>query len=195
MEPPNQDQVTELLLRWRAGDRASLDKLVLLVEEELRRIAHGYMLKERRRDQTMQTGALVNEAYLRLVRQEGIDCQSRADFLGIAAHLMREILCDRARRFYSKKRGSGRQQLQLDEALVFSDAKSASLIALDDALKNLAGFDSRKAQIVELRYFGGLTVDETADALLVSRTTVVRDWQLAKAWLKRELSAGVNDGA
>ncbi len=194
MEPPNQEQVTELLLRWRAGDRASLDKLVTLVNEELRRIAHIYMLNERR-GHTLQTGALVNEAYLRLVRQEGVDCQSRADFLGIAAKLMREILVDRARRFYSKKRGSGRQQLQLDEALVFSDAKSASLIALDDALKNLAGFDSRKAQIVELRYFGGLTVDETADALLVSRTTVVRDWQMAKAWLKRELSPGMNDGA
>lgn len=194
MQPPTQEQVTELLLRWRAGDRACLDKLVPLVNDELRRIAHSCMLKEHR-DHTLQTTALVNEAYLKLVRQGQVDCQSRAQFLGIAARLMREILVDRARKFRSKKRGGGRELLPLDEGLVFSQAKSAGLVALDDALNNLAGFDARKAQIVELRYFGGLTVEETADALLVPRTTVVREWSLAKAWLKRELCPKDGDGS
>ena len=193
MQPPKQEQVTELLLRWRAGDRACLDKLVPLVGDELRRIAHSCMLKERR-GHTLQTTALVNEAYVRLVRQGQVDCQSRAQFLGIAARLMREILVDRARKFRSKKRGGGRELLRLDEGLVFSQTKSAALVALDDALNNLAGFDARKAQIVELRYFGGLTVEETADVLLVPRTTVVRDWGLAKAWLKRELCPRDGDG-
>jgi RNA polymerase sigma-70 factor (ECF subfamily) len=193
MQPPKQERVTELLLRWRAGDRACLDRLVPLVDEELRRIAHSYMRKERQ-GQTLQTTALVNEAYLRLVHQGHADCESRSQFLAIAARLMRQILVDRARRFRSKKRGSGAELLPLDEGLVFSSVRSASLVALDDALKNLAGFDARKAQIVELRYFGGLTVEETAEALLVHRNTVVRDWNLAKAWLKRELCARDGDG-
>jgi len=186
MQPPSQEQVTELLLRWRAGDRACLDRLVPLVNDELRRIAHGCMLKERH-GHTLQTTALVNEAYVKLVHQAQVDCQSRAQFLGIAARLMRQILVDRARKFRSKKRGGGAELLPLDEGLVFSPAKSAALVALDNALHDLAGFDARKAKIVELRYFGGLTVEETADALLLPRTTVVRDWGLAKAWLKREL--------
>ena len=193
MQTPRQEQVTELLLRWRAGDRACLDQLVPLVDEELRRIAHNCMQKERR-GHTLQTTALINEAYLRLVRQGQVDCQSRAQFLGIAARLMRQILIDCARKFRSEKRGSGGEPLPLDEGLVFSPAKSAALVALDDALTNLAGFDERKAQIVELRYFGGLTVEETAEALLVHRTTVVRDWGLAKAWLKRELCPKDGDG-
>lgn len=186
MEPSRQELVTELLLRWRAGDRACLDQLVVLVNDELRRIAHGCMQKERY-GHTLQTTALVNEAYVKLVHQAQVDCQSRVEFLGIAARLMRQILVDRARKFRSKKRGSGAELLQLDEGLVFSSTRSASLLALDDALDELALFDSRKAKIVELRYFGGLTVDETADALSIHRTTVVRDWGLAKAWLKREL--------
>lgn len=194
MQPSRQEKATELLLRWRAGDRACLDQLVALVEDELRRIAHGYMLRERR-GHTLQTTALVNEAYLRLVRQGQVDCQSRAQFLTIAARLMRQILVDRARKFRSKKRGSGAERLPLDEGLAFSPAKSAALMALDDALRELAGFDERKAQIVELRYFGGLSVEETAEALLVHRTTVVRDWTLAKLWLKRELCPkGINAG-
>jgi RNA polymerase sigma factor (TIGR02999 family) len=150
------------------------------------------MVKERR-GHTLQTTALVNEAYLRLVHQAQVDCQSRAQFLGIAANLMREILVDRARRSRSKKRGGGAELLPLDEGLVFSPAKASALVALDDALNDLAGFDPRKAKIVELRYFGGLTVEETAEALLVHRTTVVRDWTLAKLWLKRELSPKGSD--
>ena len=193
MQPPSQELVTELLLRWRAGEQACLDQVVPLVNDELRRIAHNFMLRERR-GHTLQTGALVNEVYLRLVRQGQVDCQSRAQFLGIAARLMRQILIDRARKFRTRKRGSGAELLPLDEGLIFSTTKAAALVALDDALHHLAGFDARKAQIVELRYFGGLTVEETADALLVHRTTVVRDWTLAKAWLKRELSPSDKDG-
>jgi RNA polymerase sigma factor (TIGR02999 family) len=168
--------------------------LVPLVDDELRRIAHGCMLKERH-GHTLQTTALVNEAYLRLVHQGQVDCQSRAQFLSIAARLMRQILVDRARKFRSKKRGSGAELLPLDEGLVFSPAKSAALVALDDALNHLAGFDARKARIVELRYFGGLTVEETAEALSMHRTTVVRDWSLAKAWLKRELCPQESDAS
>lgn len=185
MEPIRHELVTDLLLRWRAGDRQCLDQLVPLLEDELRRIARVCMRKERS-GHTLQTTALVNEAYLRLVQQRQVDCQSRAQFLGIAARLMRQILVDRARKFRSKKRGGG-ELLPLDEGLVFSPAKSASLVALDDALHLLASFDARKAQIVELRYFGGLTVEETAEALAVRPKTVLREWGLAKAWLKREL--------
>ncbi len=185
MEPIRHELVTDLLLRWRAGDRQCLDQLVPLLEDELRRIARVCMRKERS-GHTLQTTALVNEAYMRLVQQRQVDCQSRAQFLGIAARLMRQILVDRARKFRSKKRGGG-ELLPLDEGLVFSPAKSASLVALDDALHLLASFDARKAQIVELRYFGGLTVEETAEALAVRPKTVLREWGLAKAWLKREL--------
>ena len=163
------------------------------LESELRRIAHRCMVKERR-GHTLQTTALVNEAYLKLVRQGKADCQSRSDFFGIAARLMRQILIDRARKFATQKRGSGDQLQPLDEGMVFSTAKSASLVALDEALQKLAALDERKAQIVELRYFGGLTVEETAEALFVGRTTVVRDWSFAKAWLKRELRPKDGDG-
>jgi RNA polymerase sigma-70 factor, ECF subfamily len=193
MQAPTDGQVTELLFRWRAGDRASLDQLVPLVYGELRRIAHSCMVKERR-GYTLQTTELINEVYLKLVRQGKVDCQSRSDFLGIAARLMRQILVDRARKFTTKKRGLGAELQPLDEGIVLSPAKSASLVALDDALQKLAAFDERKAQIVELRYFGGLTVEETAKVLLIARTTVVRDWSFAKAWLKRELCSKDGDG-
>jgi RNA polymerase sigma factor (TIGR02999 family) len=144
-------------------------------------------MRAERSGHTLQTTALLNETYLKLVQQGQVDCQSRAQFLGIAARLMRQILVDRARKFRSRKRGGGAELLPLDEGLVFSLTKSAALVALDDALRELAGFDPRKAQIVELRYFGGLTVEETADALAVRPKTVLREWGLAKAWLKREL--------
>jgi RNA polymerase sigma factor (TIGR02999 family) len=157
-----------------------------LVEQELRRIARSYMRAERS-GHTLQPTALVNETYLKLVQQGQVDCQSRAQFLGIAARLMHQILVDRARKFHSRKRGGGAELLPLDEGLAFSSTKSSALVALDDALRQLAGFDARKAQIVELRYFGGLTVEETADALAVHPKTVLREWGLAKAWLKREL--------
>ena len=187
MEPGGHEPVTELLLRWRAGDQACLHQLVPLVEGELRRIAHRYMRMERP-GHTLQTTALVNEAYLRLVDQAQVDWQNRAQFLGVAARLMRHILVDHARELRRGKRGGGAHMLPLDEGLVFSPAKSAALVALDDALNELAGFDPRKAQIVELRYFGGMSVEETAQALGVHPNTVIRDWSLARAWLKRELS-------
>ena len=182
------EPVTELLLRWKAGDRECLDRLIPHVEGELRRIAQRFMRTERP-EHTLQTTALVNEAYLKLVDQAQVDWRSRAQFMGIAAQLMRQILVDHARQLRREKRGGGVPLLPLDEGLVFSPAKSAALVALDDALQDLAGFDPRKARIIELRYFGGLSVEETAQVLAVHPNTVLRDWGLAKAWLRRELCA------
>jgi RNA polymerase sigma-70 factor (ECF subfamily) len=186
VEPTRPEPVTELLTRWRAGDRECLNQLVPLVEGELRRIAHRCMRKERQ-GHTLQTTALVNEAYLKLVDQTQVDWQDRAQFLGVAARLMRQILVDHARELHRGKRGGGAPLLPLDGGLVFSTEKSAALVALDDALHDLAGFDPRKARIVELRCFGGMTVAEAAEALGVHPNTVIRDWGLAKAWLKHEL--------
>jgi RNA polymerase sigma-70 factor (ECF subfamily) len=174
--------VTELLLRWRAGDKDCLNKLVPLVEGELRRIAHHYMRMERP-GHTLQTTALINEVYLKLVNQAQV-----AQFLGVAARLMRHVLVDHARELCREKRGGGAHLLPLDEGLAISPAKSAELVALDDALNDLARFDPRKAQVVELRYFGGLNVPETVEALSVHPNTVISDWSLAKAWLRHELS-------
>ena len=179
--------VTELLLRWSAGDRACLDALIPLMEPELRRMAHRHMRRERS-GHTLQTTALVNEAWLKLVDQSRASWRDRAQFLGVAASLMRRILADHARAVCRGKRGGGAARLPLDEALVFSPAKSAALVALDDALNDFAQMDPRKAQVVELRYFGGLSIEETAEALGVHPNTVIRDWSLAKVWLKRELS-------
>jgi RNA polymerase sigma factor (TIGR02999 family) len=187
------EPVTELLLRWRAGDEHCLEELVPLVEGELRRIAHRYMRMERE-GHTLQTTALVNEAYLKLVDQAQVDWQNRAQFLGVSARLMRHILVDHARGISRGKRGGGAHHLPLDEALVFSPSKSAELVALDDALTELAKFDTRRAQVIELRYFGGLSVEEAAEVLAVHPNTVIRDWSLAKAWLKRELSRSANAG-
>jgi len=187
VEPTGPAPVTELLLRWRAGDQECLNRLLPQVEGELRRIAHRNMRMERQ-GHTLQTTALVNEAYLKLVNQARVDWQNRAQFLGVAARLMRHVLVDRARELCRGKRGGGAHLLPLDEGLVFSPRKSAALVALDDALNELAGFDPRKAQTVELRYFGGLSVEEAAESLGVHPNTVIRDWGLAKVWLKRELS-------
>ena len=181
--------MTELLLRWRAGDKDCLNKLVPLVEGELRRIAHHYMRMERP-GHTLQTTALINEVYLKLVNQAQV-----AQFLGVAARLMRHVLVDHARELCREKRGGGAHLLPLDEGLAISPAKSAELVALDDALNQLARFDPRKAQVVELRYFGGLNVQETAEALSVHPNTVINDWSLAKAWLKHELSPRGANGA
>ncbi len=186
MELTGKEAATELLLRWKAGDRECLNQLIPLVEAELRRISHRFMQKEDP-GHTLQTTALVNEAYLKLVNQGHVDWQNRAHFIAIAAQLMRRILVDHARRAHQSKRGAGLRPLPLDEALVFSFSKSAALVALDDALHELACFDGRKAQIVELRYFGGLTVEETAEVLGVHPNTVIRDWGIAKAWLTRAL--------
>jgi RNA polymerase sigma factor (TIGR02999 family) len=164
-----------------------LHRLLPRVEGELRRIAHRYMSMERQ-GHTLQTTALVNEAYLKLVDQAQMDWQGRAQFLSVAARLMRHILVDHARELCAGKRGGGTPVLPLDEGLDFSPLRPAALVALDDALGSLAAFDPRKAQVVELRYFGGLSVEEAAVALGVHPNTVIRDWALAKAWLRRELN-------
>jgi len=177
---------TELLKKWASGDRRCLDELVPLVDRELRHIAHRFMTHERR-GHTLQTTALINEAYVRFARQGEVGSQNRAQFFALAAEVMRHILIDRARGMRCDKRGRGMVHVSLDEALDFSPQKSAELMALDEALAHLEAVDSRKAKVVELRYFGGMTVEEVAQALEVHPNTVVRDWALAKAWLRREL--------
>lgn len=179
-------EITHLLFRWNSGDGGSLNELIPLVEQELRCIARRHMLRERR-GHTLQATALVNEAYLRLVDQSRATWKNRAQFFNVASTIMRRILVDHARALQCGKRGSGEDRLPLDE-LILSPAKSAALIRLDDALEALAQIDPRKARVVELRYFGGLSVEETAEALDVHPNTVVRDWSLAKAWLARECS-------
>ncbi len=179
--------VTELLLAWSAGDRTALDQLVPIVHEELRRLARLQMRAERD-NHTLQTTALVNEAFLRLVDLRRIRWQDRAHFLALSARLMRRILVDHARTRSYQKRGGGAANVTLDEALIASEERGADLVALDDALEDLARVDARKSQVVELRFFGGLSVEETAQALKVSPETVTRDWRLAKVWLLREIS-------
>jgi RNA polymerase sigma factor (TIGR02999 family) len=189
MSPDPAAPITQLLLRWNAGEESCRDELIPLVEQELRRIARRQMRKERE-GHTLQTTALVNEAYLKLVDQSRANWQNRAHFLAVAASLMRRILVDHARGLCRNKRGGIAGHMPLDENFAFSPAKSASLIALDDALQDLARVEPRKAQVVEMRYFGGLSVEETAEALHVHPNTIVRDWALARAWLKRELTRG-----
>ena len=179
--------ITKLLLDWRNGDSEALDRLMPLVYEELRRMANNYMRNERR-GHTLQTSALVNEAYLRLVDHENIAWQNRAHFFGVAAQAMRRILVDHARTRNYQKRGGAAQQVSLDDAATLADGRPAELIALDEALDELAKIDPRKCRVVELRYFGGLSIEETAEALGVSIPTVVRDWNTAKVWLMREMT-------
>jgi RNA polymerase sigma-70 factor, ECF subfamily len=186
--PPG--DVTELLRAWGQGDTQALEDLLPLVEAELRRLARAYMARERR-DHTLQTTALVNEAFVRLVDARRLPWQDRAHFLGIAARLMRRVLVDHARRRGYQKRGGGVQHITLDEALVVSSAPDLNLLALDRALEKLTVFDERKSRIIELRFFGGLSIDETSVVLSVSTDTVKRDWRLAKLWLLRELEGEV----
>ena len=169
-----------------AEDRQSVDSLLPIVYQELRRLAASYLRRERP-GQTLQPTALVHEAYLRLMKDKPGRWQNRAHFCAIAAHSMRQILIERARARGAQKRGGARQRVTLDEALVAGGERSIDLVALDEALERLAAFDPEQARLVELRFFGGLTVEETADALKVSPETVMRDWQMAKAWLLREL--------
>jgi RNA polymerase sigma factor (TIGR02999 family) len=176
--------VTQLLIDWRNGDKAALDQLMPLVYDELRRLARRFMGKERR-DHTLQTSALINEAYLRLVDKETTNWQNRAHFFAVAAQVMRHILIDHARSLQYEKRGAGAQKLPLDEAAVFTEERAAELVALDDALTSLALLDPRKSRIVELRFFGGLSIEEAAEVLDLSPTTVQREWRAAKAWLQR----------
>ena len=181
---PSQE-VTQLLVAWSDGDRSALNKLLPLVEGELHRLAHRYMSHERQ-DHTLQTTALVNEAYLKLIDQK-VDWQNRAHFFGIAAQIMRRILIDHARKHLGPRHGGGRT-ISLDDVAVVSDERASELVALDEALMTLAKVDDRKSRVVELRYFGGLSVEETAAVLHVSPDTITRDWRRAKAFLRRELS-------
>ena len=182
-----QEEITALLLNWGHGDKAALDRIVPLVYQELRRLAHRQMRRERAGD-TLQTTALINEAYLRLVDYERVRPRDRAHFFAIAAQAMRRILIERARGRRSAKRGSGGHKVSLDEVTDVSYERATNLVALDEALTNLAAFDPRKAQVVELKYFGGMTIEETAEVLDISTPTVERDWQLARIWLHREVS-------
>jgi len=186
MAAPTSHGVTQLLLAWSQGERAALDKLVPLVYAELRRIAHRYLNRERR-GHTLETAELVNEAYLRLIDASQVQWQDRAHFFAISAQLMRRILVDFARSRRYLKRGGGMQRTSFDESLMVSPTTGVDLVALDDALVALAAKDERKSRVVELRFFGGLTVEETAEVLKVSTDTVHRDWSLAKAWLAREM--------
>jgi RNA polymerase sigma-70 factor, ECF subfamily len=179
---PSSNEVSRLLLDWSNGDRAALDKLVPLVHDELHRLAHHYMRQERA-GHTLQTTALVNEAYMRLIDQRSVRWQSRAHFFAIAAQLMRRILVDYARSRRYAKRGGEARQVTFDESVLVSPQKGAELIAVDDALTDLAARDSRKSQIVELRFFGGLNIEETAEVMRLSASTVQREWRSAKAWL------------
>jgi RNA polymerase sigma-70 factor (ECF subfamily) len=179
-------EVTHLLLDWSRGDQSALDKLMPLVYGELRRMANRYMRRERV-GHTLQATALINEAYLRLVDQQNVQWQNRAHFFAISAQLMRRILVDHARSHTRAKRGGGVLRVSLNEALVPSQERAAELVALDEALKRLATIDLRKSQVVELRFFGGLSVEETAEVLKVTPMTVTRDWKTAKAWLHREI--------
>ena len=187
MQTPPHKEITQLLLLWSRGDRAALDQLMPVVYEELRKLAHSY-LRQERPDHTLQPTALINEAYLRLVRQDFPEWQSRRHFYGVAAQLMRQILVDYARARSADKRGGAMQKFSLDEALTFSDEKVAELVALDDALVALAKFDERKVRIIELRYFGGLSLEETAAEFGVSVATIGHEMRLARAWLRREMN-------
>ncbi len=181
-------QVTQLLVAWGGGDQAARDELMPLVYEELRRLAHKCIRRERP-GHTLQTSALLNEAYLRLVDQKNIHWQDRAHFFGIAARLMRQVLVDYARKRRYAKRGGDARLVPLDEAMIVSAERAADVVVLDDALKSLAEIDPRQSQIVELRFFGGLSIEETAEVLAVSPGTVMRDWTLAKAWLRRAVTS------
>jgi RNA polymerase sigma-70 factor (ECF subfamily) len=187
MSAAARNEVTELLRAWSAGEEAALEKLMPLVYAELRRLAHRYMRGEHL-GHTLQTSALINEAYLRLIDSGRVKWQDRAHFLAVSAQLMRRVLVDFARTRRSQKRGGQEQRIPLDEALDLYHARSADLVRLDDALTELAKQSLRKAKVIELRFFGGLSVQETAEALHVSEDTVVRDWRMARVWLHRTLN-------
>jgi RNA polymerase sigma-70 factor (ECF subfamily) len=185
-------KVTGLLLAWRRGDEAALDRLMPLVHRELRRIAQRCMARESP-GHTLQATALVNEAYLRLVDAKDVDWRDRAHFFSLSARVMRRVLVDHARTRSAQKRQGQEARVSFDEALVVSDEPSLDFVALDDALEALAKFDDRKSRVIEMRFFAGLSVEETASVLHVSADTVMRDWRLAKAWLQREMR-GRSDG-
>jgi RNA polymerase sigma factor (TIGR02999 family) len=191
---PSSHEVTLMLQAWTAGDQSALEKLTPLVEAELRRLAHHYLARERT-DHTLQTTALINEAWLRLIDWKTVSWQNRAHFFGASARLMRYILVDFVRTRKQQKRGGGAHHVSLDEAANVSADRSDDLVALDDALRALARYDPRKCQIVEMRFFGGLSVNETAEAMRLSPVTIIREWNKAKAWLYQELNPETCDGA
>lgn len=187
MTTPAPEEVSQLLRDWSSGDQAALDKLIPVVYQELRRLARHYMRNERA-GHTLQTTALVNEAYMRLAGYKEMRWQSRAHFFAVSAQVMRRILVEHARRRNFAKRGGGAQKVALDEAAVVSAGRSAEVIAVEEALTDLESWDPRKGKIVELRFFGGLSIEETAEVLKISPTTVQREWRSAKAWLYRAIS-------
>ena len=180
-------RVSEVLLSWSKGDKNALNELMPLLYEPLRKLAHGYLRRERR-DHTLQSAALVNEAYLRLLGDSGIQFEGKTHFFAVAAQIMRHILVEHARRHHAAKRGGGAFKLEVEQAEEMEGPRSADLVALDDALRELSRFDPQQARIVELRFFGGLSIEETAKILGISTPTVKRDWATARVWLYREIA-------
>ncbi len=187
--PNDTNQITQQLIAWSNGDQTALDQLIPVVYQELRRMADRF-LRHESAGHTLQPTALVHEAWLRLIDQTRVNWQNRAQFFGVAAQMMRRILVDHAKTKHREKRGGNAVKLSLDEVINLSQERAADLIALDEALESLGNFDRRKCSVVELRYFGGLSVEETAEVLSVSPDTVMRDWKLAKAWLYQQLGEG-----
>lgn len=187
MDPGAQHEVTQLLLKWKGGDNAALDALMPIVESELRRLAGGYMRNERP-GHTLQPTALVNEAWLRMAQQDQPQYEGRSHFVAIAAHYMRQILVEHARKKNAGKRGAGAHAVNIDDAQIFTPEKSGDLVALDDGLKELARLDERQARIVEMHFFGGLNYEEIAAFLNIGRSTVIRDLRMAQVWLKNYMT-------
>jgi RNA polymerase sigma factor (TIGR02999 family) len=186
MPPASSSQVSKLLVNWRRGDQGAREALIPLVYNELRRLARLHLRRERP-DHTLQSAALVHEAYLRLIRQDHPQWQNRAHFFGVAAQLMRHILVDHARNRAAAKRGAGAPRLSLDEEVALPQARDVDIVALDDALNQLAALDPQQSRVVELRFFGGLSIEETSVVLGISPATVKREWATARAWLQREM--------
>ena len=192
MKSASPQEITHLLVAWGNGEQHALQELMPLVYRELRRLAHGRLGCERP-EHTLQTTALVHEAYLRLIDQQEASWKNRGQFFAVAAQMMRRILVDYARARQYAKRGGGAQQVELEEAMAVSGDRAAEVVVLDEVLTSLAELDPRKGRVVELRFFGGLSIEETAEILGVSPGTVMRDWTLAKAWLQREMTHGGRD--
>src|SRR5688572_5820261 len=183
-------EITQLLLKWSEGDKDALDLLIKLVQPELRRLARKYMQRENPAH-TLQTSALINEAYVRLISQQDVEWQNRGHFFAVAAQVMRHILIDHARKHQVARRGGGLLRVSLDETAVASHERASEFVALDEALTKLAVVDARKSQIVEMKFFGGLTVDEIAEVMKLSPITIKREWRAAKAWLHLEINQGL----
>jgi RNA polymerase sigma-70 factor, ECF subfamily len=186
MTPAGSEDISGMLAAWSEGNEEALSRLIPVVYPELRRIARVHLA---RRDHTLESAALVNEAYLKLIRARGVQCENRLHFFALCAQIMRRLLVDHARRFRYAKRGGDQVRVPLEETLLGTRARGVEVLALDDALVSLAKRDPRKARVVELRFFGGLSVEETAELLRISPETVLRDWKMAKVWLLRELSS------